>query len=307
MKSKCRCDKTMKKKNKEEIIISEVCFRQQVNLPSSQVANLSDAELASALAFEIEPFSGIPHSQGEIAWRIKSDGGSTRKIFDVVQIRKTDFASILARAKSEKKKVKGVTARFDDSLGETLDEMPVICPAKKTIKFNKLTLWLLLCVVVFFSLAGEVMQIQSQNKILKAELGVREMLQAKKLSYEAKERSIRSEIEDIKTTREMEIKIQEKASSLRSSWRVLLDAISNACKDECVIRKIEKSDRPFAARLEGVALSPEAASRTMSRLTEKLKSEKNGWKLLPGEIGSANSGRAAIFTCEIIFDTKSGE
>lgn len=307
MKLKCRSAKTMKKKNTEETIISEVCFRQQVNFPASQVANLSDAEIASALAFEIEPFSGISRSEGEIAWRMKPDAVPGRKVFDTVQIRKTDFASILARAKSEKKKVKGVTAPFDISLGETLDEMPLIRPAKKSIKFDRMTLWIFLCLTVCVFLLGEWLQIKSQNRRLKAELQAREILQSKKLSLEAKERALRSEINDIRTSREREIKIQEKASSLRSSWRILLDAVSNACKDECVIRKIEKTDSPFAARLEGVALSPDAASRTMSRLTEQLKSGKSDWTMLPGEIGSANSGRAVRFTCETVLDVKRGE
>jgi hypothetical protein len=297
----------MKKKKIEEIIISESCFRQQVNLPVSQVSGLSDNELRAALTFEIEPFSGIPLLEGEIAWSVKSNASSGRVIFDVVQIRKSDFISLLANAKLEKKKIKGVTAPFDSTLGETLEEMPLIRPTKKKVTFNAMTCWIAVVVILFVGLCSEWLQIKSTNKNLRGELARREILQGKKNSLESNERSLREEIEKIKATRKNEIEIQNKVEALRSSWRVLLEAISSACQDEGVIRSISKTDGTFKCTIEGVALSADAASRILSRLTEKLKLEKSSWKVLPGAIGSANSGSATTFTCEVIYESGKGE
>jgi hypothetical protein len=292
----------MKKKTTEEIVISESCFRQQVNLPLTQVAGLSDTEIASALAFEIEPFSGISRAEGEMAWRLKSDASSNRRIYDVIQIRKSDLARVVARAKSEKKKIKGITASPDFSAGETLEEMPFVEISKKKIRLSPMTIWLAFCGVFFIALLGEWAIINSENKRLKQEIGEREILQVRKNSLEAKERSIRNEIENIKAMRAEEISSQDKVASLRSSWRILLDAVSSACGDESVICSISKKDGPLKASLEGVALSPEAASLMLRRLTEKLNSQKSKWHVLPGEIGSVSSGGTVKFTCDVIFE-----
>lgn len=47
---------------------SREVYRQRVRMPEVQVAGLSEAELQSALAYEVEPFSGIPSALAEIEY-----------------------------------------------------------------------------------------------------------------------------------------------------------------------------------------------------------------------------------------------
>ena len=68
----------MKKISPDEVLATTACFRQRVNLPAAQVAGLAETELAAALAFECEPFSGIPRSEGEMAWRRLGGEGDAR-------------------------------------------------------------------------------------------------------------------------------------------------------------------------------------------------------------------------------------
>lgn len=295
------------KKRTEEILVSENCFRQRVNLPAAQVAGLSESELAAALAFEIEPFSGIPQSESEIAWRAESSGiASNRRIFDVIQIRKKDLASILAKAKSEGKKAKGVTAIPDGSVGETTETMPFVAAAKRKSPSSPLTVWLAVCAICFAALFAEWAKIAMENKRLATELGAREILQARKNSLEAKERAIRDEIEKTKGAREKERRSQRKVALLRSSWRILLESVSSACANDCVVQSIVKSGEPFKARLEGMALSPADADGAMNRLTGELKKRGSFWKVSPGEVVSKTASGSVVFSCEMFFDTEGG-
>ena len=43
-------------------------FRQQVRMAAVQVTGLRQDELAMALAYEVEPFSGVPAGDAEVAY-----------------------------------------------------------------------------------------------------------------------------------------------------------------------------------------------------------------------------------------------
>ena len=83
---------------------------------------LAETELAAALAFECEPFSGIPRSEGEMAWRRLGGEGDARAVFDVVQIRRADAEAEAARARRSGRRVRAVTAA--PASGESIEDLP---------------------------------------------------------------------------------------------------------------------------------------------------------------------------------------
>ena len=77
-------------------VLDSRAFRQTVRLPARQAAGLSDEELSSALAFETEPFSGLPSGSSETAWT-RAPSSGTDAAFDVVQVSR-DGLKALAKA-----------------------------------------------------------------------------------------------------------------------------------------------------------------------------------------------------------------
>ena len=63
-------------------------FHQQVRMASVQVTGLRPDELAMALAYEVEPFSGIPASEAEVTYVPAVDPDPAVRVFDVTVKRK---------------------------------------------------------------------------------------------------------------------------------------------------------------------------------------------------------------------------
>ena len=62
-------------------LLSDEWFSQTIQLNPAQVAGLSEAQMTRALAFEAEPFSGIPMAGAALAFHKKGEGS-----FDVVAV-----------------------------------------------------------------------------------------------------------------------------------------------------------------------------------------------------------------------------
>lgn len=58
-------------------------FRQRVSLAAVQVAGLSPGELSTALAYEVEPFSGVPPAEAEVVYEEVAGGDADTLVFDV--------------------------------------------------------------------------------------------------------------------------------------------------------------------------------------------------------------------------------
>ncbi len=290
----------------DSILVSPACFRQRVNLPLSQVSGLTDEELASALAFEIEPFSGIPHAEGEMAWRVRSDAESTRRVFDVVQIRRTDLSAAVREARDGKKRVSAVTAAPETSLGEKLEDMPLIpVRAQSAFAAHPLAIWIAACAIAAIVLGIDYLKINGDVRRLRTEVAERRVLQAQKGRLESQASALRREASELRQRRADEARAQDNAAMLRSAWRVMLAALPSACRDESVVRSIrpQQSDNDgFTAEVSGVSLSAEAAGRTLLRLTDALASPKSAWKVTPGSLGAQTSGGTVGFSCSLAFD-----
>lgn len=284
----------------DEAMVSPACFRQRVNLPSAQVAGLTEEELAAALCFEVEPFSGISRAAGELAWKRVNGTDAVRAIFDVVQIRTTDLAEVLAAAKKEKRVVRAVTAVPET--GESLEALPWI-PAKRARgrRARGWVLWWCVCACVAAGLAWDAWTQRRETATLEREVVLQRRLRDEKDALLAKIARAQQEANALRERRMAETQAQQNAEVLRAAWGLLLEAVPGACADEGVVTGVVATGA-FSAQLKGVALSAEAAARIVVRLTEALKSPKSAWVVRPGALGAAADGGTVGFACELVFD-----
>lgn len=296
----------MKKKIlSEHVLATPACFRQRVNLPAAQVDGLSPDELAAALGYEVEPFSGIPRAEGVLAWKPMGGPDATRRVFDVVQIRRTDLAKVVAEGRKAKRTVRAVTAPPETAIGETIDVLPWIVLARSGAFAGLFrhpgAWWGAACVVAAVVLAGDYVQIRRETATLREQVFVQRRLQGEKDALNRKLDDLRRELKTCQETWERAANAQRDVAALRAAWRDLLAAVSDACRDEVVVKEI-RATGPFAMELAGVALSAEAAGRMVVRLTNALQRARTGWRVQPGRVDAAAAGGTVAFTCAFAFD-----
>ncbi|MGN0852237.1 MAG: hypothetical protein ACI4Q3_02545 [Kiritimatiellia bacterium] len=293
----------MKKILPEQVLPTPACFRQRVNLPAAQVADLSADELAAALAFEIEPFSGISRFDGSMAWKLVGGVETSRRVYDVVQIRKSDLVRAVQEGRKAGRPVRAVTAVPESAAGETLDMLPWIDArgGGGPGVGGRQVLIAVLVVLLFGGLAWDAWSLAARERELAGEVGVRRGLQAEKDRLSQKLANVRQDTQRVRTARLAHARIQQNVDTLRVAWQMLLAAIPAACQDDAVVKSV-KATGAFAAELSGVALSADAAGRVCVRLAEALKAPKSAWHVRPVRVGAAASGGTAAFVCQLEFD-----
>ena len=292
----------MKKLSPDQVLATVAAFRQRVNLPAAQVLGLSDAELASALAFEVEPFSGIPCAESRIAWKRVNAADAARAVFDVVQIRTRDLVEEVAKAKKAKRNVLAVTAPPESAAGETVEDLPwVPVKAGGGISLKLPLLGALAALLALLAMGWHGMSLRTERRRLESEVAVQLRLQGEKNALESQLSALRRQIDGLRERRMEAERAQQNAEVLRSAWRVLLEAVPRACRDESVLKSV-KATGAYSAQLTGLSLSTEAATRTFVRLSEELKPPKSGWRLSPGAVNSPAGGGTVTFECQLDFD-----
>ena len=296
----------MKKKSRAgDVIVSSACFRQRVSVPAAQVADLAEAELAAALAFEVEPFSGIPRDAGEIAWRVREEGDATRRVFDVVQIRRTDLEAAVAEARAQRKSVSGVTAVPDTARGERAEDLPFIPVASRSaLRAHPFALWAGCCLLAACGLAVEGVALRGEVGRLRRDVTARRALQAEKESLESRAASLGRTAEDLRQRRAEVTRAQTRVAARRAAGRVILEAVSGACRDEGVVNGVHAGEDPFEFGISGVALSAESATRVVARLSDTLAARGGGWTLKPGSVEVRAAGDASSFACAFLFEPR---
>ena len=196
-------------------------------MPEVQVTGLSEAELLSALAYEVEPFSGIPSAQAEIEYARVDDADRSVRVFDVVVRRRAGRGTSVPGA------------------------------AKKTA----IALSVLACIAVAadFSLAS------FRLKSLKADVAVRAPLDARVKSVVAEGSRVRAEAESLRAGRREFERVQRRADVLRSAYSTLMEAIASSCGGKMVAKGFS-SDAPFAAVMNASAVTVQACGEVMAEL-----------------------------------------
>ena len=293
----------MKNVKAENILISSACFRQRVTLSAKQVDNLNDEELSASLAFEVEPFSGIHHSECKIAWKRLSDKDSSSQIFDVIQIKTSDLIDEQRKARAKKKKYFAVTSQLDDSINERIEDLPYIeFPRSRFLSFNAPSLIALGAAILLAAISFDVFFTQTKISQLKREIAARSILRQRKTKLQNEISSARKEIESIIQRRSSEESADNKVAVLRNAWQVLLSSISEACGDESFITSITPGEKGFSAIISGTSLSPNTVAQTFVRLTKSLQKSQSLWSISLGDINTHSAGATTSFTCTVILN-----
>ena len=254
----------MKKNDPERIWSDPKAFRQQVRMAAVQAAGLSPEELAAALAYEVEPFSGIPAGEAELVFRPVSDPDPTVRVFDVAAVR---------------------SAR-----GAGGSPVP-----------RRLFVWLGAAAAALLVLAAfDFVRISSAERRLSAETARRAALDAELKSLQGRIDANRREAKALRDARVEAARAQQNAEVLRDVYRLLLDTVSEAFGERAVLKEIRATGRPYSAEITAVSLGTKPAAEALVRLSDAL--VPRGWRIDPGAISADGQGGTVAFSCTLAFD-----
>jgi len=218
----------MTRKKTVSVMDDESAFRQQVRMAAVQVAGLRPEELSAALAYEVEPFSGIPAAEAEIAYAPVVDSDPAVRVFDVAVRRR-----------------KG---RADKGSGRYLIPLIVIG-------------------VVALVLAGiDFVRTYAHLNELKRNVAEQTRLQAALDAVRTPAKAARAEAKAVHERREAAARAQADAAKARCAYAGVLEAIADACGDRAVLSSLDGG--AFTLRLTGVAVTAAAAADTLVALTD---------------------------------------
>jgi len=219
----------MTRKKTISVIDDPSAFRQQVRMAAVQVAGLKPDELSMALAYEVEPISGIPAAEAELYFTPVVDSDPTVRVYDVaVRRRKAPAAT------GGERFLKPLLA---------VGAVALVCAALDFFFASR-------------ELAG-----------LRRDVAERVRLQAELDSVRNPAKSARAEARSIRERRESAARAQAEAAKARSAYADILEAIAIACGDRAVVSSLDGG--AFSLRLTGLAVSATAASDTLVALTDE--------------------------------------
>ena len=202
-------------------------FRQQVRMAAVQVAGLKPSELEAALAYEVEPSSGIPAAEAEIGFRLLTDDDPTVRVYEVaVRRRKAQSAA----------------------------------GAERFVR----PLMILGVVVLALVAVDAVVTLRTQSRLAR-DVAERERLDARIKAVQREARAAREEAQGVRAKREAAVKAQDDVARYRAAWPELLDAIAESCGGGAVLTSLE-SGGPFRVKMRATAVSPRAAADVMVSL-----------------------------------------
>ena len=236
-------------------------FRQQVRMAAVQVAALSANELAYALAYEVEPFSGIPAAEAEVSWREVADPDTTVKVYEVVARRR--------RSSSAKS---GVMA------GRLLKPAVVVAA---------------LAIVVA---GADAAWLAHRKGALEKTVAGQSLLEAQLNAVRAKASAARAEASRIRDGRDAANRAQQDVAALRAAYPGVMATVASVCGGKVVVKTFA-AKKPFALEMTAVAASADDAAAVMAGLARAV--AEKGWHLSPGPIAANAGGVTAEFSCTL--------
>ena len=226
-----------------------------------QVSGLTPEELKSALAYEVEPFSGIPAAEAEIEYLPAVDPDPSVRVFEVT-VRRRKRGHALA----------GGADRF----------------LKPTIVF---------AVVVFAALAVDWFCVSRKDARLARETTARQRLDDELKSLRGKTAALQAQSEKLRGERAAAVKAQDDCALARETFPRFFGAIASAFADKAVLKSFGPGEKEFSLELNAVAVSAIAASETMAALGAV--ASRQGFAFAPGAI-TANPGATTVqFSCTL--------
>jgi hypothetical protein len=266
-------------------LLCDEWFSQRLQLNPAQVAGLNEAQMTRALAFEAEPFSGIPMAGAALAFRSAGSGA-----FDVVTLPAETRDRLLGEAAVRACGLHGIASadappEDEDALHAWLGgwlqrlnagQVPVVGaptppPSPQRFKIAGLCMAataLLLLLGGRWWLNNSISNLKTRNAEFSTAAG----------ELAAVNRNIQDAAKEIDTLRS-EIESVNSVASRRLSVPALLNGIAVQRKDEIVLRKIE-TDGTSTSILRGVSLTSDAVDELGIVLKESLRG--SGWSVFQG-------------------------
>ena len=255
----------MNEKDSEKLLNDPSAFRQRVRMAAVQVAGLAPDELASALAYEVEPFSGIPAGEAEVAYRVVVEPDPSVRVYDVAVRRRSGRGT------------------------------------KSSKGFER---WLVpayvFAALVVLAVGADYLHFRMRHAALAKEVAVQSRLEATLQSIRNRTKSRRDEASALRAAREAAIAAQDAVEKRRALFPGLLSVIGSAFADRAVLKSIASGEGAGAVRLAAAAANAEAAAEALTRLTAAATAK--GWKVKTGGMSSRTEGATVAFDCEVLHD-----
>ena len=218
----------MSRKKTDSVMDDPSAFRQQVRIAAVQVTGLRPDELAAALAYEVEPLSGIPAAEAELDYTPVVDADPTVRVYDVAVRRRKGRAGT----------------------GGSRFLLPLV----------------ILGIFVLLVAGADFVRTSARLRALKKDVAAQGALQAQLDAVRSRARSARNEASAHRARREAAARAQDEAAKARAAYAEILDTIASACGERAVLTSL--GGDAFAIRLSGVAVTADAAAETLVALTE---------------------------------------
>ena len=203
-------------------------FRQQVRMAAVQVTGLRPDELATALAYEVEPFSGIPAAEAEVTYVPVVDADPSVRVYDVA-----------VRRKKSRSATGG--ARF-------------------------LVPLLVIGALALVLAAADFVFMQRRLGALRKEVAVQTNLEAQLDAVRRPAAAARAEAQALRERRETAARAQDEAARARAAYADILKAIAAAYGERAVLMTLDGG--PAVLRVKGVAVTAAAAADVQVALTK---------------------------------------
>ena len=236
-------------------------FRTQVRMAAVQISGLSPAELKAALAYEVEPFSGIPAAEAEIDYAPAIDSDPAMRAFEVTVRRR------------------GRRRAFVVGAGRWR------------------TAAMVFAAVVFFALAADYLLISRREARMADEVRHRQRLDDTLKDLRGKAAAFRAQAGKLRSARESAVRAQEECARARAVYPQFFAAVASAFGNRAVLRSFKAGGREFSMEIRAVAVSALAASETMAALGDL--AARQGWSFAAGSITSDDKSVTVEFNCSL--------
>lgn len=238
-------------KDIKRIFADKDAFRREVSLARVQVEGLSRDELASALAYELEPYSKIPALEADVAWRDVESPDGAMLVFDVALVRRRSSAGGAA--------------------GPEKFIRPLSVAA----------------VALILALCGDYAYLEWRINALEDSLATRAPLQRELDDLAKRASGLNRQTQDIRSSREAAQKAQRECAILRAAFPGLLEALS-VVGGRVVVKSLVKGKDDFSLEFTFAAADGETGNEAMTSLSREL--AKRGWSFETRDFSGGSPG-----------------
>ena len=235
-------------------------FRQRVRMVAAQVDGLGAEELARALAYELEPVSGVPADEAEVVWRAADEPDAAFRSFETAVVRRT-----------RRRGVGDFGARALKPLG-------------------------VLGLLLVAAAVADGVWLRHARTVREEEVRRRQPLENRLQDLRRRTAAADAARTAAETARAAAETAQRACAELRAAFPAMMDAIAGSFGGRAVVKALEPTG-PFAVRVRAVAADAATAADVMVAMTRAL--AEKGWTLEPGPVQAEPGGAVVAFACEV--------